>query len=94
MQEKINFISTLEYAEKIIFCFCIDVYEIFDGDDIEKLFVRLTRIKNSKFNFKNQLVEKNTCTDKFSNKTAFQRRQKVFLKLDMIIYFQRKGWHI
>jgi len=34
--EKINFIDRLKYAEHKIFCVCIDVYEIYEGNDFDK----------------------------------------------------------
>ena len=44
-RKKINFIIRLKYAEQKIFCICIDVYEIYDGDEYNKIYEVLSRIK-------------------------------------------------
>ena len=33
-----NFINRLKYAEQKIFCICVDVYQIYEGDDYNKIF--------------------------------------------------------
>ena len=37
-EKKINFINRLKYAERKIFCICVDVYQIYEGDDYGKLY--------------------------------------------------------
>ena len=47
-RKKINFISRLKYAEQKIFCICIDVYKIYEGDDYDKIYEVLSTLKNKK----------------------------------------------
>ena len=37
-RKKINFINRLKYAEHKISCVCVDVYQIYEGNDYNKLF--------------------------------------------------------
>ena len=37
-RKKINFINRLKYAEQKIFCICIDVYKIYEGDDYDEIY--------------------------------------------------------
>ena len=36
-RKKINFINRLKYAEQKIFCICIYVYKIYEGNDYDKI---------------------------------------------------------
>ena len=45
-RKKINFINRLKYAEQKIFCICVDVYKIYDGDDFNELYKVLSVLKN------------------------------------------------
>ena len=36
-RKKKNFINRLKYAELKIFCICVDVYKIYEGDDYDKI---------------------------------------------------------
>ena len=45
-RKKINFINRLKYAEQKIFCICIDVYKIYEGDDYDKIFEVSSTLKN------------------------------------------------
>ena len=36
-RKKINFINRLKYAEVKILSICVDVYEIYEGDDFDKI---------------------------------------------------------
>ena len=36
-RRKINFINRLKYAEQKIFCFCLEVYQINDGNVFDKI---------------------------------------------------------
>ena len=47
-RKKINFINRLKYAEQKIFCNCIDVYKIYEGDDYNEIFKVLSTLKNKK----------------------------------------------
>ena len=57
-RKKINFINRLKYAELKIFCICMDVYKIYKGDDYDKIYEVLSRLKNKKLNINNTLIEK------------------------------------
>ena len=56
-RKKINFINRLKYAEQKIFCICIDVYKIYDGDDYDEIFKILSTLKNKKLKIINTLIE-------------------------------------
>ena len=45
-RKKINFINRLKYAEQKIFCVCIDLYMIHDGNDYDEIYKVLSRLKN------------------------------------------------
>ena len=45
-RKKIYFINRLKYAEQKIFCICIDVYKIYEGDDYDKIFEVSSTLKN------------------------------------------------
>ena len=56
-RKRINFINRLKYAEHKIFCICVDVYKIYEGDDYDKIFEVLSTLKNKKLKI-NILIEK------------------------------------
>ena len=56
-RKKINFINRLKYAEQKIFCICIDVYKIYEGDDYDELYKVLSTLKNRKLKTNNTLIE-------------------------------------
>ena len=37
-RKKINFIKRLKYAEHKIFCICVDLYKIYEGDNFDKIY--------------------------------------------------------
>jgi len=37
-RKKINFMNRLKYAEHKIFCICIDVYKMYEGDDCNEIY--------------------------------------------------------
>ena len=43
-----KFINRLKYAEQKIFCMCVDVYKIYEGNDYDKIYDVLTTLKNKK----------------------------------------------
>ena len=45
-RKKINFINRLKYAEQKIFCICMDVYMIYDGNENDEIYKVLSKIKN------------------------------------------------
>ena len=44
-KKKINFINRLKYAEQKIFCICIDVYKIYNGNDYNEIYKVLSTLK-------------------------------------------------
>ena len=55
-KKKINFINRLKYSETKIFCICVDLYKIYEGDDYNEIFEVLSTLKkNLKIN--NTLIE-------------------------------------
>ena len=56
-RKKINFINRLKYAEQKIFCICIDVYKIYEGDDYNEIYKILSTLKNKKLKINNKLIE-------------------------------------
>ena len=48
----------MNYAELKIFCICVDVYKIHEGNDFDKIFEVLSTFKNKKLKFNNMLIEK------------------------------------
>ena len=57
-EKKINFINRLKYAEQKIFCICVDVYKICEGDDYDKIFEVLSTIKKKNIKMNNISIEK------------------------------------
>ena len=47
-EKKINFINRLKYAEQKIFCICIEVYQLYEGNDYDKICEILSTLKNKK----------------------------------------------
>ena len=47
-RKKINFINRLKYAEQKIFCICIDLYMVYDGNDYDEIYKVLFTLKNEK----------------------------------------------
>ena len=56
-RKKINFINRLKYAEVKIFCICIDLYKIYEGDDFDEIYKVLSTLKNKKLKINNTLME-------------------------------------
>ena len=44
-RKKINFINRLKYAEQKIFCICIDLYMIYDGNNYDEIYKVLSTLK-------------------------------------------------
>ena len=57
-RKKISFINRLKYAEQKIFCICIDVHKIYEGNDYDEIFKFLSTLKNKKLKINNILIEK------------------------------------
>ena len=55
-RKKINFINRLKYAEQKIFCICIDVYKIYEGDNYDEIYKNLSTLKNKKLKINNTLI--------------------------------------
>ena len=56
-RKKTNFINRLKYAEQKIFCICIDLYRIYEGDDYDEIYKTLSILKNKKLKINNTLIE-------------------------------------
>ena len=57
-RKKNNFINRLKYAEQNLFCICIDVYKIYEGNDYVKIYEFLSTFNNKKLKINNILIEK------------------------------------
>ena len=56
-RKKINFINRLKYAEQKIFCICIDLYKIYEGNNFDEIYKVLSILKNKKIKINNKLIE-------------------------------------
>ena len=56
-RKKINFINRLKYAEQRIFCICIDIYKIYEGNDFDEIYKVLSSFKNKKLKINNTLID-------------------------------------
>ena len=52
-RKKINFIDRLKYAERKIFCICVDLFKIYESDDFDKIYEVLSTLKNKKLKTNN-----------------------------------------
>ena len=48
----------MKYAEQQIFCICIDVYKIYEGDDYDEICKVLSTLRNKKLKMNKILIEK------------------------------------
>ena len=64
-EKKINFIIRIKYAEQKIFCICINVNKIYEGDYFDKIHEVLSTLINKKLKINNNLIEK--CKDLLEN---------------------------
>ena len=55
-REKINFINQLKQAEQEIFCICIEVYQLYESNDYDKIYEVLSTLKKLKIS--KTLIEK------------------------------------
>ena len=44
-RKRIKFTYRLMYAEQKIFCVCVDVYKLYEGDDYDKIYEVLSKLK-------------------------------------------------
>ena len=44
-RKKVNFMNRLNCAEQKIFCICIDLYQLYEGNDCDKMFEVLSTLK-------------------------------------------------
>ena len=56
-RKKVNFKTGLKYAEQKVFCICIEVYQIYEGNVFNKIVEVLTTLKNKKLRLNNILIE-------------------------------------
>ena len=47
-RKKIGYINRLKYAEQNIFCICVDVYRIYEGNNYNEKYEVLSKLKNKK----------------------------------------------
>ena len=57
IRRKKNFINRLNYAEVKIFSICVDLFEIYEGNDYDKIYKVLSTLKNKKLKINNTLVQ-------------------------------------
>ena len=48
----------MKYAEVKTFSICVDVYQIYEGDDFDKIYEVLSTLKNKNLNINNIVIEK------------------------------------
>ena len=60
-RKEINFIDRLKYAEQKLFCICVDVHKIYEGDDFDEIYKVYSTLKNKKLKIIDILIEK--CKD-------------------------------
>ena len=56
-RKKTNFINRLKYAEVKIFSICVDVNQIYEGDDYDEIYKVLSTLKNKKLKINNKKLE-------------------------------------
>ena len=56
-RKEINFSNRLRYAEQKNFFICTDVFEIYEGNDYDKIFEILSTLKNKKLKINKNLIE-------------------------------------
>ena len=47
-EKKIKFINTSKYVEHKIFCFCVDVYKVYEDNDYDEIYETLSTLKSKK----------------------------------------------
>ena len=57
-RKKISFINRLKYAEQKIFCTCVDVYKIYEGDVYDQIYEVLSTLKNKKLKLNINIIDK------------------------------------
>ena len=57
-RKKINFVNRTKNAVQKIFCICVDVNKIYEGDNYDKLFEALSTLKNKDLKINKILIEK------------------------------------
>ena len=56
-RKKTKIINRLKYAERKIFCICIDVYKIYEVNDYDGIYKVLSSLKNRKLKINNTLID-------------------------------------
>ena len=86
-RKKINFINRLKNAEQQIFCICLVVYKIYEGNDYDKIYEVLSTLKIEKLKINDILIEKykNMLENFDFEQDYWSKQQKVFTKSDMIL---------
>ena len=57
-RKKINFTNPLKFAEHKQFCICVDVYKTYQGDDFNKIYDVLSKLKKKKRKINSILIKK------------------------------------
>ena len=57
-RKRINFINRLKYAEHKNFCICVDVYQIYESNDFDRIYEVLSTLKKKKLKINNTLIQK------------------------------------
>ena len=55
--KKINFINRLKNAEQKNFCVCMEIYQIYEGNDYAQIYGVLSTLKNKKLKINKTLIE-------------------------------------
>ena len=53
----INFISRFKYAEQKVFCNCIEIYQLYEGEDYDKIHEVSSTLKNKNLKGNSILIE-------------------------------------
>ena len=46
-RQKLNFIDRINYAKHKTFCICVEVYKFFEGNDYDKIYEILSKLKKN-----------------------------------------------
>ena len=76
--------NRLKFAEQKKVCISIDVFKIYDGNDIGKTFEVLSTLRNKKLKLNNVLIEKHK--DLLENRVIILEQPKKLTKLDMFLF--------
>ena len=81
-EKKINFINQIKFAEPKIIFICIKKRKIYKGNDYDKIYEVLSKLRSEDLRINNTL---NDLEIMISNKTAIVKQQQVYIKIDKIL---------